>query len=167
MKTIYLAGGCFWGTQKFFDQFSAVVETEVGYANGNTESPTYQEVCYHNTGHAETVRVVYDETRLPTQKLLEYYFLTIDPLAVNHQGGDFGTQYRTGIYFTDPSLEPDIRAAVAHEVWNVGHNLAVEVEPLRNFYPAEESHQKYLEKRPYGYCHIRPELFRLEEEEST
>ena len=100
MKTIYLAGGCFWGLQKFFDQFGGVAETEVGYANGPDHAPTYREVCA-DSGHAETVRVVYDEALLPLEKLLDYYFMVIDPLSVNRQGHDEGIQYRTGIYYTD------------------------------------------------------------------
>ena len=163
MKTIYLAGGCFWGTQHFLDQFRAVKRTEVGYANGATERPTYEEVRYHGTGHAETVRVEYDETALPTERLLAYYFLTIDPLSVNRQGEDVGAQYRTGIYYTDEGELPAIRAAVRAEEEKVGAPLAVEVLPLQNFYPAEEYHQDYLVKNPGGYCHIPPRLMHLEE----
>ena len=166
MKTIYLAGGCFWGTQHFLDQFDAVARTEVGFANGRTEAPSYEDVCRRDTGHAETVRVEYDEQRMPTEKLLAYYFLTIDPLSLNRQGGDVGTQYRTGIYYTDESLLEGIRAAVAAEEARVGSPLAVEVRPLENFYPAEEYHQKYLEKNPGGYCHIPLSLMHLGREES-
>lgn len=163
MKTIYLAGGCFWGTQHFFDQFSAVLETKTGYANGRTEAPSYEDVRYRDTGHAETVMVRYDEARLSTEKLLAYYFMTIDPLSINRQGGDVGSQYRTGIYYDDESLLPAIRAAVAEEEAKVGAKLEVEVLPLRNFYPAEEYHQDYLVKNPGGYCHIPLSLMHLEE----
>lgn len=163
MKTIYLAGGCFWGTQHFFRQFDGVEQTQVGYANGKTARPTYEEVCRHDTGHAETVAIRYDEEKLPTEKLLGYYFLTIDPLSVNRQGGDVGTQYRTGIYYTDKELLPAIHAAVAAEEEKVGAPLAVEVLPLANFYPAEEYHQDYLVKNPGGYCHIPWEIMHLEE----
>jgi len=163
MKTIYLAGGCFWGTQHFFDQFSGVIATEVGYANGRTESPSYEDVRYRDTGHAETVKIQYDESRLSTEKLLAYYFLTIDPLSINRQGADVGSQYRTGIYYTDESLLPAIRAAVAAEETKVGAKLEVEVLPLRNFYTAEEYHQDYLVKNPGGYCHIPLRLMHLEE----
>ena len=163
MKTIYLAGGCFWGTQKFFDQFPGVKRTEVGYANGTTANPSYQEVC-SGTGHAETVLIDYDETALPLRRLLDYYFLTVDPLSVNRQGGDSGVQYRTGIYYTDPTLLPEIASAVAKEEEKVGEKLAVEVLPLENFYPAEEYHQKYLDKNPGGYCHIPQRLLHLEQD---
>ena len=163
MKTIYLAGGCFWGTQHFFDQYSAVLHTRVGYANGETEHPSYEDVKYRHTGHAETVEIQYDEEAMPTERLLAYYFLTVDPLSVNRQGEDVGTQYRTGIYYTDESLLPAITAAVAAEEKKVGAKLAVEVAPLANFYPAEEYHQDYLEKNPGGYCHIPLSLMHLEE----
>ena len=162
MKTIYLAGGCFWGTQKFFDQFSGVLETEVGYANGPGASVSYQEVC-RSSGHAETVRIVYDETRLSLTALLDYYFMVIDPLSINRQGGDMGIQYRTGIYYDDPALLPEIQARVQQEADALGRPLEVEVKPLENFCPAEEYHQKYLEKNPGGYCHIGARYFHLEE----
>lgn len=154
MKTIYLAGGCFWGCQKYFDLLQGVKETEVGYANGPTESPTYQQVKAQ-AGHAETVRVVFDPEELPLEKLLERYFAVIDPTAVNHQGEDCGIQYRTGIYYTDPADEAVARRALAALAARYDRPLAVECLPLRNFYPAEEYHQKYLEKHPDGYCHIR------------
>ena len=161
MKEIYLAGGCFWGTQKFVDQFDGVLETAVGYANGKTENPSYEDVCYRDTGHAETVRIRYDETVLPTQALLRYYFMTIDPLSVNRQGGDFGTQYRTGIYYTDRSLTADISKVIGEETDKAGRSLAVEVKPLESFWEAEEYHQKYLDKNPLGYCHIPRNLLHL------
>lgn len=87
MKTIYLAGGCFWGVQRYFDQFDGVVSTEVGYANGPEKAPTYQEVC-RSSGHAETVKVIYDESRITLTEILGYYFMVIDPLSVNKQGND-------------------------------------------------------------------------------
>jgi methionine-S-sulfoxide reductase len=161
MKTIYLAGGCFWGTQRFFDQFPGVLRTEVGYANGRTAAPSYEDVRYRNTGHAETVRIDFDESVISLTKLLDYYFLTIDPLSLNRQGEDVGTQYRTGVYYEDQSLLPEIRARMAAEEAKVGAPLAVEVLPLANFWPAEEYHQNYLVKNPGGYCHIPPALLRL------
>ena len=105
MKTIYLAGGCFWGTQKFFDQFRGVTATQVGYANGPDRQPSYEEVC-RSSGHAETVRVEYDEGIMSLTELLEAYFMVIDPLSVNRQGEDRGIQYRTGIYYTSPDQLP-------------------------------------------------------------
>lgn len=160
MKTIYLAGGCFWGTQKFFDQFDGVKKTSVGYANGKKVNPSYEEVC-NNSGHAETVKIDYDEGIIPTRRVLEYYFMTIDPTSINRQGGDTGIQYRTGIYYEDESLVPDIREAMAEKQKEFEAPLAVEVMPLQNFYTAEEYHQKYLDKNPGGYCHISPALLKL------
>ena len=165
-RTIYLAGGCFWGMQKFFDQFDGVIHTEVGYANGPTEHPSYQEVC-RSSGHAETVKIDYDSDRISLSELLNFYFMVIDPLSVNRQGNDRGIQYRTGIYWTDDSLKPEIEAAVKKEEEKAGQKLAVEVCPLENFYSAEEYHQKYLDKNPGGYCHISKEMFELEPPKET
>ena len=160
MQRIYLAGGCFWGVQKFFDQFDGVSATEVGYANGPDAAPTYREVC-DSSGHAETVRVDFDAAVLPLEKLLDYYFMVIDPLSVNRQGGDAGIQYRTGIYYTDPAQLPIIRAVCDRVQVGVGAPLAVEVGPIVNFFTAEEYHQKYLDKNPGGYCHIPRTMFAL------
>ena len=161
MKTIYLAGGCFWGAQKYFDQFTGVISTEVGYANGPDREVSYEEVC-NDSGHAETVRIEYDEDKLPLKKLLGYYFMVIDPVSVNRQGEDEGIQYRTGIYYTDEEQLPVIREVCAEVSDEVGQPLAVEVEPLRNFFTAEEYHQKYLDKNPAGYCHIPKRMFEVE-----
>ena len=161
MKTIYLAGGCFWGVQKFFDQFSAVVATETGYANGSSENPSYEDVRYRHSGHAEAVKIDYDDNVLSTKDLLKYFFLIIDPLSVNKQGEDAGENYRTGIYYTDPALRKDIEAAFNAEQSRHKEKLAVEVLELRNFYSAEEYHQKYLDKNPTGYCHIPYDLLHL------
>ena len=160
IRTIYLAGGCFWGVQRFFDQFEGVVSTEVGYANGPDKAPTYQEVC-GGTGHAETVRIEYDERVISLTVLLNYYFMVIDPLSVNKQGGDRGIQYRTGIFYTEESQLPEIEAVYAAEEKKAGVKLAVELGPIENFFTAEEYHQKYLEKNPAGYCHIPRTMFEL------
>ena len=160
MKTIWLAGGCFWGMQKYFDQFDGIVETEVGYANGPDKAPTYQDVC-HDSGHAETLRIAYDENRISLEQILEDYFLVIDPLSVNRQGHDEGIQYRTGIYYTDEGQLPEIRIVYGREEEKAGAKLAVAVEPLKNFFSAEEYHQKYLDKNPGGYCHIPKSFFNM------
>ena len=154
MKTIYLAGGCFWGMQKFLDSADGVLHTEVGYANGMYDNPTYEQVKYEHTGHAETVKVVYDESKLTLTALLRRFLRVIDPFSVNKQGEDEGEQYRTGIYFES---ENDLAIAleeIALLERETGGKCAVEVLPLDNFWPAEEYHQKYLEKNPSGYCHI-------------
>ena len=160
MNTIYLAGGCFWGVQKFFDQFDGVLRTEVGYANGPDAAPSYQDVC-RSSGHAETVRVDYDPDKISLTRLLEYYFMVIDPLSVNRQGGDKGIQYRTGVYYTDAAQLPEIEAVFRAVEEKVGAKLAVELLPLKNFFSAEEYHQKYLDKNPGGYCHIPKSFFKL------
>ena len=166
MKTIYLAGGCFWGLQRFFDQFDGVIRTDAGYANGPNDRdalnvpPSYEDVC-RNSGHAETVRIDYDENAISLTQLLEYYFMVIDPVSVNRQGNDTGIQYRTGIYYTGEDQLPEILTVYQREEEKAGKTLAVELKPLENFYPAEEYHQKYLEKNPGGYCHIPRRFFRL------
>jgi len=160
LSVIYLAGGCFWGLQKFFDQFDGVVSTEAGYANGPDRTPTYEDVC-SDSGHAETVKIVYDGTKMPLEKLLDYYFMVIDPLSVNRQGHDEGIQYRTGIFYTDEAQMETILPVYRREEKKAGQKLAVVLEPLTNFFPAEEYHQKYLEKNPGGYCHIPDRYYTL------
>lgn len=161
MKTIYLAGGCFWGVQKYFDQFDGVISTEVGYANGPEKAPSYEEVC-QSSGHAETVKIVYDETKITLTELLKYYFLVIDPTSVNKQGNDIGIQYRTGIYYTTEDQLQEAQKVYQAEEQKIGEQLKVELGPIHNFYTAEQYHQKYLEKNPSGYCHIPSKMFRLE-----
>lgn len=160
-KEIYLAGGCFWGTEHFFKQIEGVVETEVGYANGITDHPTYQEVCTDKTGFAETVRIVYDPAKVGLRFLLQMYFKAIDPTSVNRQGHDEGTQYRTGIYYTHAEDLPVIEEIYQDEQAQYDTPLAVEKRPLENFYSAEEYHQDYLDKNPDGYCHLPLALFEM------
>ena len=160
--SIYLAGGCFWGTQKFFDQFPGVLGTQVGYANGPGANPSYQEVCA-SSGHAETVRIDFDDELLPLERLLDYYFIVIDPTAYHRQGPDMGVQYRTGIYYPDEALLPRLRGRYDLEQAKYKVPLETELLPLQNFYPAEEYHQKYLEKHPDGYCHIPERMMHLAE----
>jgi peptide-methionine (S)-S-oxide reductase len=154
MKEIYLAGGCFWGMQAYFDLRKGVKETVVGYANGNTENPTYQQVCTNTTGFAETVYIKYDENEITLTKILDDFWKVIDPTLLNRQGGDIGTQYRTGIYYVDEDDLIIINESLKKEQLKYTKAIVTEVEPLRNFYAAEEYHQKYLEKNPNGYCHI-------------
>ena len=150
--------------QKFIDQFDGVLETETGYANGPDIAPSYRDVC-GSSGHAETVRVLYDETVMPLEKLLGYYFTVIDPLSVNRQGGDSGIQYRTGVYYSSDDQLPVIKEVFAREEKKAGAPLAVELTQIRNFFPAEEYHQKYLDKNPSGYCHIPKKYFSIADEE--
>ena len=160
LKTIYLAGGCFWGVEKYFSLIPGVKETEAGYANGSTASPTYEEVCSGKTGHAETVKVVFDPEELSLPFLLEQYYSIIDPVSVNKQGNDRGIQYRTGIYYADEKDKPVIETSLKRLQQHFTQPLAIEVQPLRQFSRAEKYHQRYLDKNPGGYCHIPPAKFR-------
>lgn len=159
MKEIYLAGGCFWGTEHYFKQIEGVENTEVGYANGITKNPTYEEVCTDRTQFAETVHIKYNPAVISLEFLLNMYFQAIDPTSLNQQGHDRGTQYRTGIYYTDDADLPTIRKVMAEQQKKQVGPIAVEVKPLTNFYHAEEYHQDYLEKNPAGYCHLPQSLF--------
>lgn len=154
LKQIYLAGGCFWGAEAFIERIYGVVETEVGYANGNKPNPTYEEVCTKTTDFVETVVVKYDSSKISLEQLIEKFFLIIDPTSYNKQGGDVGSQYRTGIYSTDQN-DLDIANRKIREFGpKYDKPILVEVKPLVNYYPAEQYHQKYLEKNPNGYCHV-------------
>ena len=154
MKRLYLAGGCFWGMQRFLDSANGVLKTEVGYANGHVEAPTYEQVKSHATGAAETVLVEYDEKILPQEKLIARFLQVIDPYSVNKQGEDEGDQYRTGVYFEDEADMIVAKKEIEKLEKASGKRCAVEVLPLASFWRAEEYHQKYLEKNPNGYCHI-------------
>lgn len=154
IKEIYFAGGCFWGTQHLIKQIRGVVATEVGYANGTTANPTYDEVYTDTTGHVETVRIEYDSEVVSLQLLLEIYFRSIDPTSLNRQGGDSGTRYRTGIYYTDAEDLTTINAMFKAVQQDYDDEIVVELEPLKTFYAAEEYHQDYLDKNPTGYCHV-------------
>ena len=158
-KEIYLAGGCFWGTEHFFKQINGVVNTEVGFANGHTDAPTYEQVYTDTTGYAETVRVIYDPMQVSPEFLLEMFFVAIDPTSLNKQGHDEGTRYRTGIYYTDEADRAIIDKVYAKEQTKFAEPLVVEREPLDKFYPADEFHQDYLDKHPDGYCHLPKALF--------
>ena len=152
MAEIYLAGGCFWGLEEYFSRISGVLQTSVGYANGQVETTNYQLI--KETDHAETVQVVYDEKVVSLREILLYYFRVIDPLSVNQQGNDRGRQYRTGIYYLDEEDLPTIYALVQEQERMLGRKIAVEVEKLRHYILAEDYHQDYLKKNPGGYCHI-------------
>ena len=152
MAEIYLAGGCFWGLEEYFSRISGVLQTSVGYANGQVETTNYQLI--KETDHAETVQVIYDEKAVSLREILLYYFRVIDPLSVNQQGTDRGRQYRTGIYYQDEEDLPTIHTVVREQELLIGRKIAVEVEKLRHYILAEDYHQDYLKKNPGGYCHI-------------
>ena len=160
-REIYFAGGCFWGTEHFFKQINGVTATQVGYANGNIENPTYEQVYTDSTGFAEVVKVAYDPKVVSLEMLLDLFFKTIDPTSLNQQGEDIGTRYRTGIYWVNSEDEKVVTEALSELQRNYEKPIVVENEPLKNFYSGEEYHQDYLDKNPSGYCHITPELFEL------
>lgn len=154
LKEIFYAGGCFWGVESYFSQIPGVYDVTVGYANGTTEHPTYEEVCSGTTGHAETVHVVYDPGIVSLQKLTEHFFMVINPLSTNQQGNDVGSQYRSGVYYTDEADAEVIQAVIDAEQEKYTLPIVTELCPLSCYYLAEEEHQDYLEKNPGGYCHI-------------
>ena len=160
-KDIYLAGGCFWGTEHYFKQVEGVVETEVGFANGHTENPTYEEVYTDETGYAETVHVKYNPEVVSLRFLLQLYFKAIDPVSLNKQGHDEGTRYRTGIYYTESADLPVVNEVFDEVQRHYDQPLAVERQPLERFFTADEYHQDYLEKNPTGYCHLPLSLFQF------
>ena len=155
VKTIYVAGGCFWGLEKYIGLVNGVVDTEVGYANGANASATYGD----GSGYAEAVKVVYDPAVAPLPFLLDLFYDAIDPTSVNRQGNDVGTEYRTGIYYTDPADKAVIEKSLAQLQKNYTQPIAVESGPLTNYTRAEDYHQDYLKKDPGGYCHIPQKLF--------
>ena len=152
MKKIIFAGGCFWGVEAYFKQLKGVVETKVGYIDGNKSHPTYEEVCNNTATHAEAVEIFYNDITL--KELLNHYFRIIDPIAVDRQGPDVGIQYRTGIYFSKLSDLDLIIEYIKEEQKKYDDPIAVEVKPESMFYLAETNHQDYLEKNPGGYCHV-------------
>lgn len=154
MKKIVLAGGCFWGVEKYLGMITGVMNTKVGYANGITENPTYEQVCSGTTKFAEAVYVEYDESLISLELLLIKFWKVINPTVVDRQGPDIGSQYRTGIFYIEPSDEEIILKSKDNEQKNHKNNIVTEIKELTNFYDAESYHQKYLEKNPNGYCHI-------------
>ncbi len=154
MKELYLGVGCFWGAQAYYEEIPGIIATEVGYANGRIQNPTYEQVCAGDTGFAEVVRLTYNEEEIRLTTILDLYFAVIDPVSVNRQGNDIGEQYRTGIYYIDLADEAIIEGAVVLLGESYQEPLAIEVGQLQNYFPAEAYHQQYLQKNPTGYCHI-------------
>ena len=155
MKEIYLAGGCFWGVEAYYKRIDGVVDTEVGYANSRLKSPSYKEVCTGRTDAAETVKIVYDEEKITLEDILKALFKVIDPTLINRQGPDIGSQYRSGIYYTDEGDRETIEKFIENVKGDYKMPIATEVMKLENFYEAEDYHQDYLDKNPDGYCHIK------------
>ena len=154
MRKIVLAGGCFWGVEEYLSRIDGVERTEVGYANGHTENPTYEQVCRKDTGHTEACMVTYDEAVINLETLLNRFWKIIDPTLLNRQGPDLGSQYRTGIYYINEEDIEAIKKSKEMQQLEYTKPIVTEVEPLKCYYRAEEYHQKYLQKNPHGYCHI-------------
>ncbi len=152
IKEIYLAGGCFWGVEGYFSQLEGVIETKVGYSNGQTQDTNYKLI--KATDHAEVIYLKYDDEVLPLIDVLRHYFRIIDPISINKQGGDVGRQYRTGIYYVDENTSKIVKTFISELQEKYSKKIAVEVEQVNNYIDAEEYHQKYLEKNPTGYCHV-------------
>lgn len=161
IKEIYFAGGCFWGTEHLFQLVRGVVNTEVGYANGNVKNPTYEQVISQTTGFTEAVKVQYDADEVDLPLLIDVFFKSIDPTTLNRQGNDRGDNYRSGIYFSDDSDASTVLGEVQRLATNYSKPVVVETVPLKNFYKAEDYHQDYLDKNPGGYCHIGPDVFEM------
>lgn len=151
-KTIYLAGGCFWGVEAYFKDIEGVIDTNVGYANGKTKDTKYE--LLDKTDHAETVKVDYDGDRKSLKRILEYFYYIVDPFTVNKQGNDTGRQYRTGIYSKDDKDLEYAQDFLDKKQENEDRKIRIEVKDLQNFIKAEDYHQDYLDKNPQGYCHI-------------
>lgn len=154
--------GCFWGAERLFSKLDGVKQTEVGYMGGHLENPSYQQVCTDTTGHAETVRVVFDPAQISYRQLLEVFFSHHNPTALNRQGGDVGSQYRSQIFPFTADQEHTAQAVLSELKRQIidlyGAEPVTEIasaSPLPAFYPAEEYHQRYLEKNPFGYCSIK------------
>jgi peptide-methionine (S)-S-oxide reductase len=155
LQTIVLGGGCFWCTEAVFKEVRGVTDVESGYANGETERPSYEQVCTGRTGHNEVVKLTYDPAQVGTRQLLEIFFVVHDPTQMNRQGNDVGTQYRSGIYYTTPEqkqVADDLVREMSQEKL-FGRPIVTEVVPMKNYWPAEEYHQDFFEKNPtQGYC---------------
>ena len=163
MKQIVLAGGCFWGVEAYFKRIKGIIQTKVGYTDGTTINPSYQEVCTGRTYHVEACELIYDEQVISLEKILKHLFSIIDPTVLNRQGNDVGTQYRTGIYYEAESDAEVIRDFIQKEQANYEQMIVVEVKKQTTFYDAEEFHQDYLTKNPMGYCHVN--LYRIPKED--
>lgn len=153
-KRAAFAAGCFWGVEKILSKVDGVISTEVGYMGGTTSNPTYEQVCTGRTGHAETVLVVYDPTKVPYEELLITFFKYHDPTTRNRQGPDIGSQYRSVIFFYDPEQAEIAKRSkqILEEAKLFDSPIVTEIVPAAEFYRAEEYHQDYLKKNPFGYC---------------
>ena len=164
IREAIVGGGCFWCLDAAFRQLDGVIDVVSGYANGHTEDPSYREVCTDTTGHAEVVKILYDDTKLSYRDLLELFYAIHDPTTLNRQGADYGSQYRSTILWQKEE-ERRIAEEVTEEVQgNLERKIVTRIEPLSSFYPAEEYHQNYFAKNPdQGYCRavVAPKVARV------
>jgi len=153
IETITLGGGCFWCVEAVYEQVDGVVAVESGYSNGHVKDPSYEQVCGGTTGHAEVVRVQFDDTKITLREVLEIFFAVHDPTTLNRQGNDVGPQYRSGIYFHEPAQRAVAQAVIDEVNQAIGGRVVTELVALDNYWPAEAYHQHYFERNPnQGYC---------------
>jgi len=157
MAKAIFAAGCFWGVEAAFRQLPGVISTRVGYTGGDFANPTYKDVCTDRTGHAEAVEVEYDPTKLSYEQLLETFWENHDPTQLNRQGPDWGTQYRSAIFFTTPEQEAAAKASkvALEKSHRYGKTIVTQIVPASTFFQAEDYHQQYLEKKGLASCHIK------------
>ena len=157
MSKAIFAAGCFWGVEATFRALPGVTSTRVGYIGGQTQNPTYKEVCTNTTGHAEAVEVTYDPAKISYDKLLEVFWENHDPTQLNRQGPDWGTQYRSAIFFTAPEQEKEARASIValENSHRFSKKIVTQIVPATTFFEAEDYHQQYLEKKGLASCHIK------------
>jgi peptide methionine sulfoxide reductase msrA/msrB len=155
-ETAIFAAGCFWGTEAYFRRLPGVLSTEVGYSGGSTVNPTYRDVCTGGTGHAESLKIDFDPSKISYETLLRHFFRMHDPTSLNRQGGDAGTQYRSAVFYESPEQRGTAEVVIAALVKSAVYKkpIVTQVSPAGPFYSAEEYHQDYLEKNPGGYCHV-------------
>ncbi|WP_119153015.1 peptide-methionine (S)-S-oxide reductase MsrA [Caldimonas tepidiphila] len=152
-ETITLGGGCFWCTEAVFDRVDGVLDVESGYCNGHVDRPSYEQVCSGNTGHVEVVRVTFDPSRIPLREILAIFFTIHDPTTPNRQGNDVGPQYRSGIYYHEPAQRAVAEEVIAEVAAGLERPVVTELQPVANYWPAEDYHQDYFANHPgQGYC---------------
>ncbi len=154
MAEIIVAAGCFWGVQSAFDKVNGVTETEVGYIGGELENPTYKDVSTGKTGHAEALRIVYDTNKVSLPELLDIFFQSHNPTTLNRQGPDFGTQYRSAVFYNTPEEKQIIEEKITEYTPFFENPIVTQVIPAQQFYPAEDYHQKYFDKQGQSSCHV-------------
>lgn len=154
MNEIYIAGGCFWGVEAYYQRLKGVIDTRVGYLNSDINNVTYAMVCEGNSGAVEACWIQYDESLIELESIIDHMFRIVDPTSLNRQGNDTGTQYRTGIYHTNKDVLEQVRTLLIPYQARYNKPLRIEIEHCKNFIDAETYHQSYLVKNPTGCCHI-------------